>query len=60
MGNVMNDIAVNERYTIKHTPTHRVYIYDSLTESDSVLYESAEQAYRAIDTDTVEYDMELE
>lgn len=48
-----------ERYKIIQTPTHRVYVRDSLLNCDSILYDSAELAQKAIDTDELDFDFEL-
>lgn len=48
-----------ERYKIIKTPTHRVYVRDSLLNCDSILYDSAELAEKAINTDELDFDFEL-
>ena len=49
----------NERYEIIQTPTHRVYVRDSLLHCDSILYESEQLAQKAINDDDLDYDFEL-
>ncbi len=48
-----------ERYEIIKTPTHRVYVRDSLLNCDSILYESSELAQEAIKKDDLDFDFEL-
>lgn len=48
-----------ERYEIIQTPTHRVYVRDSLLNCDSILYESSELAQKAINENEIDYDFEL-
>ena len=48
-----------ERYEIIQTPTHRVYVKDSLLNCDSILYESEQLAQEAIKTDELDFDFEL-
>lgn len=48
-----------ERYEIVRTPTHRVYVKDTVLNCDSILYESSELAQKAIDTDELDFDFEL-
>lgn len=48
-----------ERYKIVTTPTHRVYVRDSLLNCDSILYESEQLAQKAINDDDLDFDFEL-
>ena len=48
-----------ERYEIVRTPTHRVYVKDSLLNCDSILYESEQLAQKAINENDLDYDFEL-
>jgi hypothetical protein len=48
-----------ERYEIIQTPTHRVYVRDSLLHCDSILYDSAELAQKAINENDLDFDFEL-
>lgn len=48
-----------ERYEIIQTPTHRVYVKDSLLNCDSILYDSAELAQKAINENDLDFDFEL-
>ena len=48
-----------ERYEIIQTPTHRVFVKDTVLNCDSILYESRELAQKAIDTDELDFDFEL-
>ena len=48
-----------ERYEIVRTETHRVYVRDSLLNCDSILYDSAELAEKAINENDLDYDFEL-
>jgi|JI10StandDraft_1071094.scaffolds.fasta_scaffold565313_3 hypothetical protein len=48
-----------ERYEIIKTPTHRVYVKDSITGHDSILYESEQLAQEAINADELDFDFEL-
>ncbi|MBK8396226.1 MAG: hypothetical protein IPL26_13455 [Leptospiraceae bacterium] len=54
----MNQTQIN-RYTIVSTATHRVFVKDLLLNCDSILYDSAELAQKAIDTDELDFDFEL-
>ena len=48
-----------ERYEIIQTPTHRVYVRDSLLNCDSILYESEQLAQKAINENDLDFDFEL-
>lgn len=48
-----------ERYEIVKTPTNRVYVRDSLLHCDSILYDSAELAQKAINENDLDFDFEL-
>ena len=48
-----------ERYEIIKTPTHRVYVRDSLLNCDSILYDSRELAQKAINENDLDFDFEL-
>lgn len=50
---------INERYEIVRTETHRVYVKDSLMDCESILYDSAELAQKAINDDDLDFDFEL-
>ncbi len=48
-----------ERYKIVTTPTHRVYVRDTLLNCDSILYDSRELAQKAINENDLDFDFEL-
>ena len=49
----------HERYEIIKTPTHRVFVKDTVLNCDSILYESEQLAQEAIKTDELDFDFEL-